>query len=87
MDPDTRIFVQTALWLVLAFLTAKIASERGRSTVSWAIFGLMAPGFALICALCLSKKPPKEEEDARALTTLSLSTPTDKPKGEEGKQS
>ena len=88
IDPDTRTFVQIiqiAVWLGLTYLTAKIAFGRGRSVVSWTIFGLMAPVLALICALCLSKNLPKQEEDAHALTTLSLNMPTDKPKPEEVK--
>jgi hypothetical protein len=80
MDSDSAIFLRALIWLGLTFLTAKIAFERGRSVVTWTIFGLIAPVLSLICALCLSKNPPKEAEDAHSFTALSLSAPTEQPK-------
>lgn len=76
MGADAMIPLQIAVWLGLTYVTARIASERGRPVVVWIIFGLVFPGLALICALCLSKEAPSF--DAKPLTTLSLNTPTNK---------
>lgn len=86
MDTDTFIYLRFAIWIGLALLTAKIASDRGRSTATWAIFGFMAPVLSLICALCLSKEPPPQKGgDPNALTTLSLTSPIERPKSDGSK--
>jgi hypothetical protein len=79
--PDAWVPVQVALWLGVAYITARIASERGRPFVVWIVFGLALPGVALICALSLSKEPPGF--DAKPLTRLSLDTLSDKPRSPE----
>ena len=83
MDSAVIILMQLVVWLGLAFLTARVASKRGRSPVLWGIFSLVAPLIGLIAALCLSKTPPvAEEKDDGSITTLSLNTQDDKPKSQ-----
>lgn len=62
-----------AIWLAIFYITVRIAHERGRSLGLWALFAILFPGIALICALCLSKEPPQHPAE---VTSLSLSMPT-----------
>lgn len=78
MIPEAIYPLEVAIWLGVAYITARIAQGRGRMFLVWAILGLAFPPVALICALCLSKEAPGF--DAKdPLTTLSLNTPTAKP--------
>ncbi len=65
---------QVAVWLGVAYITARIAQGRAGVFLVWIIFGLVFPPVALIWGLCLSKEAPGF--DAKdPLTTLSLHKP------------
>ena len=53
--------VLTVLWVLPAFLTASIASRKGRSFALWLVMGfLFSPGCALFMAFYLDEKPSRD---------------------------
>ena len=72
--------IQFTIQALLIYLTARIASAKNRSWVTWGIFAFFVPLIPLICIVFASKIRP--EDEAPAFEGLSFSDQMSKAKPE-----